>query len=75
MNLEVIILMTILSTLTRTTEATNINLNSHESSICDDVCLTPGCVSAAANIIEKMDEKFDPCDDFFAFRYNKIYFG
>lgn len=37
-------------------------------STCDDVCLTPGCISTAASIFEKMDEKIDPCDDFYAFR-------
>ncbi|XP_068217910.1 neprilysin-2 isoform X3 [Palaemon carinicauda] len=33
----------------------------------DDTCLTKGCVKAANNLIESMDEEVDPCDDFFKF--------
>jgi len=33
----------------------------------DDVCLTPECAIAAANIIENMDITADPCDDFYRF--------
>ncbi|XP_050738565.1 neprilysin-2-like isoform X4 [Eriocheir sinensis] len=31
------------------------------------VCLSKGCVKAAASLIESMDETVDPCDDFFKF--------
>lgn len=31
------------------------------------VCLTPGCVKAAAEILKNMDEKVDPCDDFYRY--------
>ncbi|KAL7013331.1 hypothetical protein ACKWTF_015335 [Chironomus riparius] len=71
MHLKAVIFITFLSTLTETTVSSNVNL---KSSTCQDVCLTQGCVSAAASILEKMDEEVDPCDDFFAFscnQYNK----
>jgi membrane metallo-endopeptidase-like protein 1 len=32
-----------------------------------DVCLTPGCVKAAATILELMDPQVDPCNDFYEF--------
>lgn len=31
------------------------------------VCLTPGCVRAAADIIKNMDQRVDPCDDFYKY--------
>lgn len=37
------------------------------SSSSADVCLTKGCVKAANNLIESMDEEVHPCDDFFKF--------
>jgi hypothetical protein len=49
-------------------DAIDTKFKSHKSSSCDDICLTPGCISAAAKILEKIDEQVDPCDDFFAFR-------
>ncbi|XP_053650118.2 neprilysin-2 isoform X3 [Cherax quadricarinatus] len=33
----------------------------------NDVCLTQGCVKAAANLVKSMDESVNPCDDFFKF--------
>ncbi|XP_064087548.1 neprilysin-2-like isoform X3 [Macrobrachium nipponense] len=33
----------------------------------DRTCLTKGCVKAANSLIESMNEKIDPCDDFFQF--------
>ncbi|KAI1296514.1 Membrane metallo-endopeptidase-like 1 [Halotydeus destructor] len=33
----------------------------------DSVCLSPGCVKAAAEFIKNMDERVDPCDDFYRF--------
>ena len=33
----------------------------------DGLCLTPGCVKAAAQIIENMDTSADPCTDFYQF--------
>ncbi|XP_035220885.1 neprilysin-2-like [Stegodyphus dumicola] len=32
-----------------------------------DICTTPGCVKAAAHILQNLDESVDPCDDFFQF--------
>jgi len=31
------------------------------------VCLTKGCISTAADVLEKMDTKVNPCDDFYKF--------
>ena len=44
----------------------------HESSIQEEkvsgeVCLTPGCVKAAANILETIDDTKDPCNNFYEF--------
>lgn len=33
----------------------------------DNVCLTPGCVKAAAEILKNIDDKVDPCDDFYRY--------
>ena len=38
-----------------------------ELKVNDDLCLTPSCVKAAASILEKIDEKIAPCDDFYSF--------
>ncbi|XP_049631263.1 membrane metallo-endopeptidase-like 1 isoform X1 [Suncus etruscus] len=32
-----------------------------------DVCTTPGCVLAAARILENMDQTQEPCDDFYQY--------
>lgn len=32
-----------------------------------NVCLTPGCVKAAAEILKNMDERVNPCDDFYKY--------
>lgn len=34
------------------------------------VCLTPGCIHAASSMLQKMDTKINPCDDFYKFRYD-----
>ncbi|XP_035227775.1 neprilysin-2-like [Stegodyphus dumicola] len=36
-------------------------------SFASDLCLTPGCVKAAADILSNLDDKADPCDDFYQF--------
>merc|ERR1711962_902947 len=36
----------------------------------EDVCSTPECVLAAADIIQAMDTSFDPCDNFYKFACN-----
>lgn len=33
----------------------------------DNVCLTPGCVKAAAEILKNIDERVEPCDDFYRY--------
>lgn len=33
----------------------------------DNVCITPGCVIAAAHILQRIDTSVDPCDDFYQF--------
>ncbi|CAL1682614.1 unnamed protein product [Lasius platythorax] len=34
---------------------------------CDDICLTPGCVATASQILKNMDHNVEPCDDFYKF--------
>lgn len=33
----------------------------------NNVCLTPGCVKAAAEILKNIDERVEPCDDFYRY--------
>jgi hypothetical protein len=33
------------------------------------VCATAGCIHAASDILKRMDQTVDPCDDFYKFRY------
>lgn len=33
----------------------------------EDVCLTPGCVKAAAEILKNIDQRVDPCEDFYKY--------
>ncbi|XP_054716984.1 neprilysin-2-like [Uloborus diversus] len=40
-------------------------VSSNESA--SNLCLTPGCVKAAAEILSNLDDSVDPCDDFFQF--------
>lgn len=36
------------------------------------VCYTPGCVEAAANVLNFMDSSVDPCNDFYDFACGKF---
>lgn len=38
----------------------------------DNLCLTPGCVQAAASILKNMDLNVDPCNDFYEFACGKF---
>lgn len=42
-------------------------LERQQQTTSQNVCLTPGCVKAAAEILKNMDEKVDPCDDFYRY--------
>jgi len=52
-------------------DATNvdINLSSNNSESTDKLklCLSKGCIQAAADVLDKLDDTVDPCDDFYQF--------
>nr|XP_020027059.1 membrane metallo-endopeptidase-like 1 isoform X2 [Castor canadensis] len=48
-------------------ERTVVKRESRESSQDTDVCTTPGCVMAAARILQNMDPSKEPCDDFYQY--------
>ena len=53
-----------------TTESADLKKN--ELQVCIDagkVCLSPGCIHAASNMLQRMDKRVNPCDDFYKFRY------
>lgn len=55
-------------------------LKKNELQVCIDagkVCLSPGCIHAASNMLKRMDTKVNPCDDFYKFRYGFkcLFFG
>lgn len=33
----------------------------------ENLCLTPGCVHSASNMLNQMDNSVEPCDDFYSF--------
>lgn len=38
----------------------------------NDYCMTEGCITAAAKVIENLDESVDPCDNFYEFACGKF---
>lgn len=38
----------------------------------NNICLTEGCVTAAAAVIEKLNQSIDPCDNFYEFACGKF---
>ncbi|XP_054160650.1 neprilysin-2-like isoform X2 [Oppia nitens] len=53
--------------LVKDSEAIQLSANSIQNINDNDVCLTPGCVKAAAELIKNINEKVSPCDDFYKF--------
>lgn len=48
-------------------QATTVEQQRPTKEASSSVCLTPGCVKAAAEILKNIDEKVDPCDDFYKY--------
>lgn len=49
---------------------TSENTEKNELQVCVEngkVCLSPGCIHAASQILQKMDTNVNPCDDFYKF--------
>ena len=42
-------------------------MKSKDKTMKSDYCVTPGCVKAASEILQNMDESVNPCDDFYQF--------
>ncbi|XP_042901081.1 neprilysin-2 isoform X3 [Parasteatoda tepidariorum] len=42
-------------------------VRNENSSDMSDICLTPGCVKTAAEILQNLNEDADPCDNFYKF--------
>lgn len=42
-------------------------MNSQDFDEKPQYCMTPGCVKAASEILNNMDESVNPCDDFYQF--------
>lgn len=42
-------------------------LSRKQEQTANGVCLTPGCVKAAAEILKNIDDRVDPCDDFYRY--------
>lgn len=34
-------------------------------------CLSVGCITSAADVLEKIDKSIDPCEDFYSFSCNR----
>lgn len=45
-----------------------VNSNSiHDQNSFKNICLTPGCIHTASDVLNNMDPSIDPCDDFYQF--------
>lgn len=51
--------------LTGSSQQTPVTINSHDHE--SDICLSPGCIHTASKILQDMDPKVEPCDDFYQF--------
>ena len=55
------------SSLSTTAAFTSVQKSDDDSKDISDYCMTPGCVKAASQIIQNMDDSVNPCDDFYQF--------
>jgi hypothetical protein len=54
-----------------TTDNRNDELKKKELHVCKEngkICFSPGCIHAASDMLKKMDNSVDPCDDFYTYR-------
>uniref|UniRef100_A0A4Y0BJM9 Neprilysin, neutral endopeptidase 2 n=1 Tax=Anopheles funestus TaxID=62324 RepID=A0A4Y0BJM9_ANOFN len=38
----------------------------------EDICLTPGCIHSASQLLDQMDQEVEPCDDFYNYACGKF---
>lgn len=53
-------------------QGVNYKPNINEGNEIDNVCFSPGCIDSAAKVLNQMDPKVEPCDDFYSYACGKF---